>query len=51
MLSDVHNHCHLQRNVSTEDRATAVRYFARMIVWMIVCHLLYMWWWSVDLFL
>ena len=32
MLSGVHNHCHLQRNVSTEDWATAVWCFARTMV-------------------
>ena len=32
MLSGVHNHCHLLRYVSIEDRATAVRCFARMMV-------------------
>ena len=32
MLSGVNNHCHLQRNVSIEDRVTIVWYFARMMV-------------------
>ena len=32
MLSGVHNHCHLQRNVSTEGRAIIAWYFARMMV-------------------
>jgi len=50
MLSGVDSHCHLLRNVSIEDQVTAVWYFARTMVWMIVCHLLCMWWWSVGLF-